>query len=355
MTTGIDGPAPAFVDRLVTILNDGMLALMISVGHRTGLFDSMAGAPPLTSHELADRAGLNERYVREWLGAMTTGGIVDYDPKVRTFTLPDDRAAFLTRSAGLDNVGAACQSLALLGSVEADIVRCFREGGGVPYAAFGDFQRLMAEDSGAILDATLIDQVLPLVPGLVERLRGGIDVADVGCGSGHALNLMAEEFPASRFTGFDISEEGLAAGRREAGAKGLANVAFVARDAAALGEAATFDFITTFDAIHDQARPDLALAAIRCALRPDGAYLCVDIRASSQLDENVENPMGPFLYTVSTMHCMTVSLAQGGMGLGTVWGEQLARSMLTDAGFVRIDVRNIEGDVFNNYYVAVPA
>src|ERR1700739_633628 len=166
--------------------------------------------------------------------------------------------------------------------VEDQVVACFRHGGGVPYSSFPKFQALMAEDSGAVHDASLIGVTLPLVPGLVDRLEQGIDAADVGCGSGHAVNLMAQAFPRSRFAGFDFSDTGLAAAREEAERKALTNVRFEKRDAAHLGETARFDFITTFDAVHDQARPDLMLAGIADALRPDGVYLCVDIAAYSK-------------------------------------------------------------------------
>ncbi|MHB8631583.1 MAG: class I SAM-dependent methyltransferase [Candidatus Limnocylindria bacterium] len=346
--------ADAFAGRLLQIVNDGMLCLMVSIGHRTGLFDTLAAAPPLTSAQLAERAGLHERYVREWLGAMVTGQLVDYDPATMTYALPAGRAAFLTRAAGVDNIALQTQYIALLGTVEDQIVACFRDGGGVPYAAFADFQRLMAEDSGTTFDAKLLEVTLPLVDGLTDRLRAGIDVADVGCGSGHALNLMAAAFPASRFTGYDFSDEGLGRGRAEAAQLGLANVRFEPKDVATLDVAARYDLITTFDAIHDQARPALVLAAIRKALRPGGVYLCVDVAASSDLAKNRAHPLGPMLYTLSTMHCMTVSLALGGAGLGTVWGRELALEMLAAAGFTKVDVRTVEGDIFNAYYVARP-
>ena len=346
--------AEAFAGRLLKIVNDGMLCLMVSVGHRTGLFDAMADGSARTSAELAERAGLRERYVREWLGAMVTGRLVDYDPAAHAYTLPGERAAFLTRAAGLDNIALQSQYIALLGTVEDQIVACFREGGGVAYAAFTDFQRLMAEDSGATFDAKLLTVTLPLVDGLTDRLRAGIDVADIGCGSGHALNLMAAAYPASRFVGYDFSDEGLARGRAEALAKGLANVRFEAKDVATLDAAGRYDLITTFDAIHDQARPDLVLAAIRKALRPGGVYLCVDVDASSDLAKNRKHPLGPMLYTISTMHCMTVSLALGGAGLGTVWGREVALEMLAAAGFSQVDVRSVEGDIFNAYYIARP-
>jgi SAM-dependent methyltransferase len=239
-----------------------------------------------------------------------------------------------------------------MATVEDQIVECFRHGGGVPYSAFPRFQAVMAEDSGAVHDATLIDVTLPLVPGLVARLSDGIDVADVGCGSGHAINLMARAFPRSRFTGFDFSEAGIAAARAEAGHDGLENARFERRDAASLGETARFDFVTTFDAVHDQARPDLVLAGIAAALRPGGVYLCVDTSASSKLAENVGHPLATFLYTVSCMHCMTVSLAGGGMGLGTMWGEQTARTMLGEAGFTSVEARRLDGDIVNAYFIA---
>jgi SAM-dependent methyltransferase len=352
MAEAEDTGSVEFAERMTQMMNEAMLALMVSVGHRTGLFDVMAAMPAATSAEISARAGLNERYVREWLAAMTTGKIVDHDDATGTFSLPADHAAWLTRAAGPDNLAIQAQYVGLLALVEDQIVDCFRHGGGVPYSAFPKFQALMAEDSAAIQDATLIDVTLPLVPGLVDRLGQGIDVADVGCGSGHAANLMAEAFPRSRFTGFDLSHTGLAAAMAEADRKDLTNVRFEKRDAARLGEMARFDFITTFDSVHDQARPDLVLAGIAQALRPGGVYLCVDIAASSKLSENLDHPFGPFGYTISCMHCMTVSLAEGGMGLGAMWGEQKAREMLSDAGFTSIEAAHVDADTANTYFIA---
>lgn len=244
------------------------------------------------------------------------------------------------------------QFIPLLGDVETDLAACFRNGGGVPYARFLRFQQLMAEMSTATYDATLINVTLPLIPGLVARLKDGIDVADVGCGSGHAINVMAKAFPRSRFTGIDFSQEGIAAGRDEAKALGLANATFELADAATLSGPARYDFVTTFDSVHDQAHPDRMLAGIAASLRPGGTYLCVDIAASSNLSDNLAHPLGPMMYTVSTAHCMTVSLALGGMGLGAMWGEQKAHELITAAGFKRIETAHVEGDFLNNYYIA---
>ena len=344
--------AEEFAERMLRTMNEASVALMVSVGHRTGLFDVMAGMPAATSAEIAARAALDERYVREWLAAMTSGRIVEHDGATGRYVLPAEHAAWLTRSAGMQNLAIGMQYIGVMAQVEDQIVECFRHGGGVPYSAFSRFQEVMAEDSGAVQDATLIDVRLPLVPGLVDRLKDGIDVADVGCGSGHAVNLMAAAFPRSRFTGFDFSAEGIAAARTEAEQQGLENARFEERDAARLGETARFNFVTTFDAVHDQARPDLVLAGIAAALRPGGIYLCVDTSASSQLAENLRHPLGPFLYTVSCLHCMTVSLADGGMGLGTMWGEQTARRMLAEAGFTSVEAKRVDGDIVNAYFIA---
>jgi ubiquinone/menaquinone biosynthesis C-methylase UbiE len=196
---------------------------------------------------------------------------------------------------------------------------------------------------------------LPLIPGIIDRLKLGIDVLDIGCGQGHAINVMARAYPNSRFTGYDFSEEGVAAGQKEASEWGLANSRFVAKDVATMAEAAAYDLITVFDAIHDQARPADVLAGVSRALRPGGAFLMVDIAASSNLEENLDHPLGPMMYAVSTSHCMTVSLALNGAGLGTMWGDQLARSMLRDAGFTEVDKKSVEGDIMNAYYICSKA
>lgn len=283
---------------------------------------------------------------------MVTARVVEHDPETRTYSLPREHAAWLTRAAGINNIAVQTQYIPLLAEVEQKIVECFRKGGGVPYSEYPRFQRLMAEDSANVHDATLLNAIIPLVPALTQRLRDGIDVADVGCGSGRAINLMAKAFPNSRFSGFDFSNQGIAQARAEAGALGVSNATFEVRDVTNLGITDAFDLVTAFDAIHDQAKPASVLRGIAEALREDGVFLMVDIAASSHVHENMDHPLGTFLYTVSTMHCMTVSLTLNGEGLGTMWGEQKAREMLAEAGFGQIDVARVEGDIFNVYYVA---
>lgn len=351
-TTEIDAArAEAFAGRTLQILNDGMLTLLVSVGHQTRLFDTMAGLAPSTSEEIARASGLHERYVREWLGGMTVGGIVEYDAEVGTYALPPEHAACLMRAAGPDNLASLAQYAALFGELEQDVVACFREGGGVPYSRMPRFQALQAEESAQIHDAGLVDVTLPLVDGLVDRLRSGIDMLDIGCGHGHAVNLIADAFPASRVTGIDISEQAIAAAQAEAERLRLGNARFEIRDALAL-EPGSYDLVTAFDVIHDLPRPAETAAAIYGALRPGGVFLMVDIAASSHLHENLEHPLAPALYTASIFHCMTVSLASGGPGLGTVWGEQQALALLAAAGFGDVEPKQVEADFLNTYYVA---
>jgi 2-polyprenyl-3-methyl-5-hydroxy-6-metoxy-1,4-benzoquinol methylase len=341
-----------FAERVAGAIDSASLAILLSIGHQTKLFDTLAQLPPATSQQIADAAGLNERYVREWLGGVVSGRIIDYDPASQTYSLPPHRAAVLTRAAGPDNLARVAQFIPLLGEVEQKIIGCFSTGGGLPYSEYPRFHKLMAEMNGEVFDAALVDVILPMVDGLPDRLRAGAEVADIGCGSGHAINVMAQAFPASRFTGIDFSEEGLAVGHAEAAQLGLTNATFVAKDVAELELTETYDVITVFDAIHDQAQPARVLENIHRALRPDGVLLMVDIKASTQLEDNVGVPLATYLYTVSTMHCMSVSLGLDGAGLGTCWGRQLATSMLADAGFGDVTVQEIESDPFNNYYIA---
>ncbi len=345
------GRAEAFIGRLLNDLNGGAAMIMTSIGHRTGLFDVMSGLPPSTSEQIAEAANLNERYVREWLGAMTVGQIVEHDPEQGTYYLPPEHAAWLTRAASPNNFGVTAQFIPLISSVEDEVVESFENGAGVPYSAFPRFHEAMAEHSGQTVVAALTDHILPLVPGLAERLENGIDVLDAGCGSGRALNLLARTFPNSRFVGYDISEEAIARARTEAEENGTKNVRFEVKDAAALDEKARYDLIATFDSVHDQAHPAAMLKGIAEALRDDGVYLMQDIAGSSHHHKNMDHPIAPFLYTISTTHCTTVSLAQGGEGLGTMWGEEKAKEMLGEAGFSQVEVEQLPHDFVNSYYI----
>lgn len=342
----------AFAARMMEVLNAGATCMLVSIGHRTGLFDTMAPLPPSTSEQIAAAAGLQERYVREWLAGMVVSRVVEYDPESRTYDLPPEHAAFLTRAATPNNLAVYGQYVGVLGGIEDRIIECFRNGGGVPYEAYTRFHEVMAEDSGQTVLPVLLDQILPLAPGLVERLQGGIEVLDIGCGAGRAVNLMARTFPRSRFLGVDLSEEGIGLARAEAARLKLSNAVFEVKDLTDFDLQGRFDLVTAFDAVHDQARPDQVLAGVARVLAPGGVFIMQDIAGSSHLPDNVEHPLAPFLYTASCLHCMPVSLAQGGMGLGTMWGEDTARRMLADAGFAHVRVEHLPHDLQNVYFVA---
>jgi ubiquinone/menaquinone biosynthesis C-methylase UbiE len=268
--------------------------------------------------------------------------------------LPQEHAAFLTRVAGADNMAVFAQYVGMLSSVEDEVVDCFKKGGGVPYEKYPRFHAVMAEDSGQSVLSSLESHVLPLVPGLTERLEKGLHVLDIGCGRGRIMNRLAELYPKSRFTGMDLSSDAVFHAWKEAADKRLRNVEYIVTDVSNFDEQAereVFDLITTFDAVHDQARPLSVLKGIHRALKNDGVYLMQDIRGSSHVQKNIDHPLGTLLYTISCMHCMTVSLAQGGEGLGAMWGEEKTREYLQSAGFRSIETHQLSHDIQNNWYV----
>ena len=339
---------------MVSVMNGGAMALMCSLGHRTRLFDVMATMEPADAATIAAAAGLHERPVQEWLNAVTVGGIIDYDSQSGTYHLPAEHAGLVTRAAGTLNLSNGLQFIGQMGKVEDEVVESFRTGAGVPYTSYDSFHRLMAEVSAQRFDTGLLDNVVPQVPGLDDALKTGIDYADIGCGSGHAVNLLAQAYPNSRFRGFDISTEAIARGREEAAALGLTNVTFEVRDCGALGESNRFDMMSSFDAIHDQARPDPVFASIYTALRPGARYLCVEPNASTHVHNNLGRGHAPFLYAVSTMHCMQVSLAApNGEGVGAAWGREQIEERLLAAGFTELERANAPHDRTNDYWVSM--
>lgn len=328
-----------FGTKMLGIYTGAVLTELIEVGYTVGLFEA-SRAGPATSEELAERAGLKERYVREWLGSMATSGIYRYDPQSRRYELPEEHAALLTGDSA-QNVAPMSRMINHFGTHLPKLAACFRSGGGIPYSAYRPvFTQCMDDVWRRIYDQMLIPQFIGKVEGLTERLRRGVSVLDIGCGTGHAMNLIAREFPKSKVCGYDIGEDAIAAARQEARALGLDNARFEIVDVAELPGEPKFDLITAFDAIHDQKSPDAVLRGIKRSLAPGGTFLMVDFKFSSRVEENAANPFAPMYYGISLMHCMPVSLAVGGKGLGTVWGEQTARKMLAEAGFDNVRVQD---------------
>jgi SAM-dependent methyltransferase len=342
----------AFAARLREILNGGALALMLSIGHRTGLFDVMASMAPADSRAIARESGLDERYVREWLGAMVAGGIVTLDAESGRFSLPRAHAAALTRAAGPDNLAVPAQWIPLLGAVEDEVVECFGNGGGVPSALYRRFRKVMAEDSGQRVASRLASDVLPLVPGLSETLTRGVSVLDVGCSVGKVLIELAADYPNSRFVGIDLSVEAIAEAKRGADERRLRNLRFEVRDAAELTVEARFDFASAFGVIHRQPEPERVLESVARALRPGASFLMQEEASTGSPAEDAARPLAAFSYALSCMQSLASSRASGGAGLGAMWGSRQARRALASAGFCRVEEKRVPGDPRSSYFVA---
>ena len=351
-----------FSKRLSDILNHGALNLAMAIGYKNRIFDILEDLnKPVTVSEIATTSRLNARYLQEWLGIMVTGGIIEMstvaDGNDRYF-LPPEHASLLTRKAGNNNMGVYTQEIPLLTSCALEWVnKGFKTGNGIPFSKYPDFQGFMGELSDAKHEKVLIDYFLPSVDNkkLFNRLVDGIQVCDLGCGHGVAVNLMAKAFPKSTFIGIDNHEEAIKSASNAARELGLSNAVYKVFDAAGIhGEKQffrRFDYICSFDAIHDQSHPLEALKGINYMLAPGGLFSMVDIKASSNLSGNLDHPMGPFLYTISLMHCMPVGLNDNGTGLGMMWGQEKAEALLREAGFENTEVLEMEHDPFNLHYL----
>ena len=362
MSAKLASDAESFSQKMMDILNHGAINLAMAIGYRLRLFDAMdTFEEPQPASQIAAHNGLSLRYVQEWLGVMVTGGIVELSRGAdgeNLYYLPKARGALLTRRAGNSNLGVYTQEIPLLTTCAVDgVLSGFRTGEGVPYENYPRFQAFMAELANAKHRQVLVETFLPSVDDgkLVAGLRKGLRVCDLGCAEGVALLLMAQAFPRSRFVGMDVSAEAIEQAVAEKQRLNIHNAEFWLEDAAALKDhvalGGAFDYVTAFDAIHDQTHPREALKGVRHVLAPGGMFSMVDIAARSELADNLDHLMGPFLYTVSLMHCLPVGLVDGGMGLGMMWGREQALAMLKDAGFEQVEVCRIPNDPFNLHFL----
>lgn len=341
-----------YASRIGRALNSGFVALMISVGHRTRLFDVMAELPPCTSADIASAAVVSERYVREWLGAMTTARIVQYDLRTGTYFLPIEYAAVLSRGAGAASLAPAARMLSMLASVEDQVVAGFVGGGGVMPEAYSAFDALLEEEKRQLIDDDHIEAMLDLMPGMDVRLAAGARVLDAGCGEGTVLRLLARKFPRSAFCGYDLSHEVISRANERADEADLANIDFAVGDMASLDESRSYDLVLALDAVHRQAFPRLVLRNLANALRRDGVFLMQEVAASTHLPRNMENAFAPMLYALSLMHSLPIAMSQEGEALGRMWGEERARQMLAEAGFGKLRIESIVSDPLRYYCVA---
>lgn len=326
-----------FINQLMGYVTGAALSGMIYIGDKVGLFKVMAGAGSLSSAELAAKAGLQERYVREWLSAMAAANIVEYDAATERFTFPEEHAAALADDNSPSFLAGFFQNTPAMVTVAPRVAEAFVKGGGVPFSEYGpDLVAGIDRSNRSQYQFHLVKRWLPAMPEVVARLQEGGCAADVGCGSGYPSILMAQAFPRSRFYGFDVSEESLARARADAQSKGVSDrVEFRKVSATELPTDVKFDVITSFDAIHDMVDPRGVLRSIRRALAEDGAYFMVEPKAGDTLAENL-GPMGAMMYSMSTLHCLTVSLAHGGEGIGTAISPSKVRELAESAGFSRV-------------------
>lgn len=344
----------AFVGKALGDTSGLMTTVLAAIGDRLGLFKELAAHGPATSGELAARAGVNERYVREWLGGMAGAGYLEYAPASGRFSLPPEHAPVLAQEAGPVFFGGVHQEILGVLPVIPRVIEAFRHGGGVAQSAYGDDLYAGIERfTAGWFENLLLPVWLPAVPTAQAKLERGCTVADVGCGRGRALIALAQAYPASRYTGFDVHGPTIAQARVNATAAGVADrVTFVQGDAAH-GLPEQYDLITTFDVVHDAVDPRGLLRAIRAALASDGRFLCLEINCSERLEENA-GPLGTLFSGFSVLYCMTSSLAGGGEGLGTTGlPEARLQALCSEAGFGTVERVALENP-FNSLYVARP-
>jgi len=337
-------------------LGGAMTSAMVYLGDRLGLYRALGELGSATSGELAARTGLHERWLREWLHQQGAAGLLEHRGEGRFAISPEGVAVLADETHPAFGAGFFSQLPALMGLADP-IAESFRTGLGHPYDAMGpDGAAGVERGLAPWFRALLVPFVLPRVPGVVDALRGGAEVADVGCGSGAALLELAKAFPRSRFHGYEISAHALERAERNRAAAGVANAAFHDARRDPLPEDARFAFVTTFDCLHDMADPARAIGSIRRAIRPDGTWLVADIKCYPSYEENVErNPMAAMMYGTSVLTCMSSALSEpGGLGLGTLgFHEALARRMTREAGFTRFEPLDL-GHPVNAFYVVRP-
>lgn len=327
----------AFVNRAMTDLAAGYAGVMISLGRQLGLYETMAGAGPLSSREVAARAGCAERYVREWLNSQVAAGYLAYHPSSETYELSPEHALVLADKHSPTYIAPAWEVPASMWADQPKTIAAFRTGNGVPWSDHDG--RLYCGVAAFYRNGyrkQLVPDWLPALDGVVEKLTAGARVADVGCGHGHSTVLMAEAFPNSRFYGFDSHGDSIIAARENAREAGVQDrVRFATGTAKTLTERG-LDLICFFDCLHDLGDPVGAATHARKALAADGTVLVVEPLARDRVEENI-NPVSQMYYSASTTLCCAHSLSEEvGLALGAQAGESRLRAVFQEAGFTRI-------------------
>lgn len=340
-----------FAQRAFGDVKGQMVVLMCNLGDRLGLFKELSKGPA-RAEELAERTGLNTRYVEEWLNCLTCAEYIEYDPDRQKFTLPPEHAAVVAHEGGPAFFGGMYQEMPALWSVLPQLTEAFQTGGGVPIEAYDDcWWHGMERFTGTWFENFLLQEWIPEADGIERKLEGGGHIADVGCGRGKALVKIAEAYPEVTAVGYDLFDENVAAARERAEQAGVTDRIRFEKADVTRGLPESFDVIMTFDAAHDFSDPAAAFREIHSALKPDGSYLVLEFRVDEDLEGNI-GPKGAVFYGISTAYCMTTALEDGGAGLGTCGlHESAMRNLCDEAGFESVDVVPFE-DPFNILYQA---
>lgn len=342
-------------DKAVGYLSGAGVSALIYLGDRLGLYRVLSEAGPSTSTELAARAGLHERWVREWLHGQVSAGLVRYAGEGR-FQLTAEQAAVLADENNPAFVAGGFALMMPLLQRWDKLFESFRSGRGVPYNELGpDHAQGESRFSSPWMRANLVPTILPGLDGVIPKLVAGAKVADIGCGSGKALLEMATAYPHSGFHGYDSAPLAIGFAKANLAKSGLDNVTFHLAAANGLPRDGSFDFIFTWDCLHDMTDPAEAMRAIRGAIKPDGTWLIVDINGMPTAEENYAHPLGALLYSFSVLDCLSCSMCEErGAGLGTLGlPEPVARKMTAEAGFTRFTVRDF-GNPLNSFYEVRP-
>jgi len=326
----------AFVDRAIADLAAGYGGVMVSLGRQLGLYKALAGAGPLSSHEVAARAGCSERYVREWLNSQVAGNYLAYHPSSQTYELLPEQAVVLADESSPAYIAPAWEVPASMWADQPKAIEAFRTGKGVPWSDHDG--RLYCGVAAFYRNGyrqQLVPEWLPALDGVVERLTTGGTVADIGCGYGHSTILMAEAFPNSRFYGFDPHADSITAAQENALAAGVADRVHFQVATAKTFAGRGLDLICFFDCLHDMGDPVGAARHVRRALAEDGTVMIVEPLARDRVEDNV-NPVSRIYYSASTTLCCAHSLSEEvGLALGAQAGESRLQSIFREAGFTR--------------------
>jgi len=339
--------------RAVGDMGAGLHAVLILLGDKLGLYKAMADSQPITSAELAQRTGTNERYVREWLNANAASGYVTYDPATKSFTLPPEQALALAIDNSPAFLPGAFQIISACFHDAGKIEEAFRTGKGVGWHEhhhdlFHGTERFFRP--GYI--ANLTSSWIPALEGVTAKLQSGAKVADIGCGLGASTILMAKEYPQSEFFGFDYHAGSIDLAKAAAAREGVGDRVTFEIASAKSYPGKDYDFVAFFDCLHDMGDPRGAAAYVHSTMKPDGTWMIVEPYAEDATEANL-NPVGRVFYSASTMLCVPASMSQEvGAALGAQAGEARIRDVVTSGGFERF--RRATQTPFNLVFEARP-